>query len=147
MTFELNTIHEFMQQNIFLFCAIVYGLVLLKIATHFHTQFSSQRRINILQQRQIRELTRDMRILLECGTGLGKRLDTQQELVDAVIHRQDKLDIEKPGDANYKQAMALMETGISSDDMQNACELSQGEINIIAQLKKASQLRQPSNHA
>ncbi len=79
----------------------------------------------------------DMKALLICEQGMGKRIKTQQQQVRDVIERQDKVEISDGGNTSYKQAMVLLQKGASTDELIDACDLSRGELDLLSRLKIA----------
>ena len=83
------------------------------------------------QEQQIRQLSQELNALLSCSHGeLNLIAHFQTE-------RQDKLEVGEPEYNGYKQAIALYNRGASEDEMLSACDLSRGELNLIAHLQKA----------
>lgn len=89
-----------------------------------------------LRQKYAR-LKMDLDAVFLAGQGLKKRLDEQQMRVHVVANRQDKLEINDGAKGGYKQALALLKRGCSSQEVVESCELSQGELDLISQLQKA----------
>lgn len=89
------------------------------------------------QYRQINQLNEELNALLSCSRGISERLHTYQHQFRNITDRQDKLEVGEAGGAGYKQAIALFNRGATEDEMLSACDLSRGEINLIAHLQKA----------
>lgn len=89
------------------------------------------------QHRQIGQLSEELNALLSCSRGISDRLHNYQHQFYNITERQDKLEVGDAGSAGYKQAVALFNRGASEDEMLNTCDLSRGEINLIAHLQKA----------
>jgi Protein of unknown function (DUF2802) len=89
------------------------------------------------QYQQINQLNEELNALLSCSRGISERLHTHQHQFRNITERQDKLEVGEPGGAGYKQAIALFNRGATEDEMLSTCDLSRGEINLIAHLQKA----------
>ena len=89
------------------------------------------------QYRQITQLNEELNALLSCSRGISDRLHAYQNQFRNITERQDKMEVGEPGSAGYKQAIALFNRGASEDEMLTTCDLSRGEINLIAHLQKA----------
>lgn len=89
------------------------------------------------QHRKINQLSEELNALLACSRGISKKLHSHQDKFQNIAERQDKLEILEPGNAGYKQAIALYNRGASEDEMVSTCDLSRGEINLITHLQKA----------
>lgn len=90
-----------------------------------------------IQEKQIRQLNQDLNALLSCSRGISQKLHTYQHQFRYLNDRQDKLEVGEPEFSGYKQAMALLNRGATEDEMLSACDLSRGELNLIAHLQKA----------
>jgi uncharacterized protein DUF2802 len=117
----------------FLLCIIV-GILF--ISTMRLRQQSNQ------QHKKINQLYEELNALLSCSRGISERLHTHQYQFQNIVERQDKLEVSEAGSAGYKQAVALFNKGASEDEMLSTCDLSRGEINLIAHLQKAKSKNQ-----
>ena len=90
-----------------------------------------------IQNRRIEQLNEELNALLSCSRGISERLHTHQHQFRNIAERQDKLEVGEPGNAGYKQAIALFNRGASEEEMLSTCDLSRGEINLIAHLQRA----------
>jgi len=101
--------------------------------------FSTQhlRKKTVQQYQRINQLNEEVNALLSCSRGISERLHTYQHQFRNITDRQDKLEVGEPGGAGYKQAIALFNRGATEDEMLSTCDLSRGEINLIAHLQKA----------
>ncbi len=90
-----------------------------------------------MQERQIKQLNQELNALLSCSRGISQKLHSYQHQFRYLNDRQDKLEIGESGSSDYKQAMALLNRGATEDEMLSACDLSRGELNLIAHLQKA----------
>ena len=89
-----------------------------------------------VQQGRIKELNNDMQALLLCSRGVGEKLQSQQKEVFTLRKRFDtEPEPQKPG---YKQAIALMKLGATHSDTKDTCNLTRGEVELIAHLQKAT---------
>jgi len=98
------------------------------------------------QYRQINQLNEELNALLSCSRGISERLHAYQHQFRNIIERQDKLEVGEPGSTSYKQAIALFNRGATEDEMVSACDLSRGEINLIAHLQKAKSKKPAQTH-
>lgn len=94
------------------------------------------------QQQKIDILKNDLDAILACSRGVSKCLHDHQQQFFTLADRQDKLETSDPGDVIYKQAIALMEKGATEDEMVNTCELTHGELELIAHIQKAERRMQ-----
>lgn len=90
-----------------------------------------------IQYRRINQLNEELNALLSCSRGISERLHSYQHQFRNITERQDKLEVGEPGSAGYKQAIALFNRGATEDEMLSTCDLSRGEINLIAHLQNA----------
>ena len=90
-----------------------------------------------MQERQIKQLNQELNALLSCSRGISQKLHSYQHQFRYLNDRQDKLEIGESGSSDYKQAMVLLNRGATEDEMLSACDLSRGELNLIAHLQKA----------
>lgn len=95
---------------------------------------------NEMQQQgnTLSELKQEMAALLSCERGMGERIKQQQQQVRCVIDRQDKQEISNSTNSSYKQAMVLLQKGVSTDDLIEACELSRGELDLLSRMEIAA---------
>ena len=98
------------------------------------------------QQRQIEGLNAELNVLLSCSRGISERLHTYQHQFRNITERQDQLEVGDSGSTDYKQAIALFNRGATEDEMLSTCDLSRGEINLIAHLQKAKQKKRQQAH-
>jgi Protein of unknown function (DUF2802) len=89
------------------------------------------------QHKKISQLNAELSALLSCSRGISERLHSHQYQFQNIAERQDKLEVSESGNSGYKQAIALFNRGASEDEMLSTCDLSRGEINLIAHLQKA----------
>lgn len=101
--------------------------------------FSTQhlRKKTVQQYQRINQLNEEVNALLSCSRGISEKLHAYQHQFRNITERQDKLEVGEPGGAGYKQAVALYNRGATEDEMLSTCDLSRGEINLIAHLQKA----------
>lgn len=90
-----------------------------------------------IQNYRINQLTNELNALLSCSRGISDRLHNYQHQFRHITERQDKLEVGEPGSTGYKQAIALFNRGASEEEMLSTCDLSRGEINLIAHLQRA----------
>ena len=109
-------------------CLMLFILTVSSLRLHKKTQS---------QHRQICQLNEELNALLACSRGISERLHHYQNQFQTITERQDKLEVGDAGSAGYKQAIALFKRGASEDEMLSTCDLSRGEINLIAHLQKA----------
>lgn len=95
-----------------------------------------------MQHRQIHQLNEELNALLSCSRGISERLHNYQHQFHHITERQDKLEVGEPGNSGYKQAIALFNRGATEDEMLSTCDLSRGEINLIAHLQRAKSNKQ-----
>lgn len=98
-------------------------------------------------QRYISEVKNELHALLECERNMGARLKTQQQRMHGIVERQDKIEINELSQTSYKQAIALMHKGASPDEMVEVCDISRGELDLIARLQKKRLKKQQPNIA
>ncbi len=84
-------------------------------------------------------IKQEMNALLSCERGMGQRIRRHQQEVRGVIERQDRLEVSDGSTGSYKQAMALLQKGISTDELIDACDLSRGELELLSRLKIAAE--------
>ena len=89
------------------------------------------------QYRQINQLSEELNALISCSRGISEKLHNYQHQFRNIPERQDKLEVGEPESSGYKQAVALFNRGATEDEMLSTCDLSRGEINLIAHLQKA----------
>jgi len=89
------------------------------------------------QYQRINQLNEELNALLSCSRGISDRLHNYQKQFRNINERQDKLETGEQDRAGYKQAIALFNRGATEDEMLSTCDLSRGEINLIAHLQKA----------
>ena len=92
---------------------------------------------NRVQDRQIRQLHMELNALLACSRGISDKLHRYQHQFRNITERQDKLEIGDTEHTGYKQAIALYNRGASEEEMLSTCDLSRGELNLIAHLQRA----------
>ncbi len=89
------------------------------------------------QQKKIKFLKNDVQALLLCARGVGEKLHCQQSEFRYIQERQDKLEINEGNHGmSYKQIMGLMGQGVSRNEMMSSCDLTQGEVDLMAHLQK-----------
>ena len=100
--------------------------------------FSTQhlRKKTLHQYQRINQLNEEVNALLSCSRGISEKLHAYQHQFRNITDRQDKLEVGESGGAGYKQAIALFNRGATEDEMLSTCDLSRGEINLIAICKK-----------
>ncbi len=95
------------------------------------------RKKNQSQDRQIKQLHMELDALLACSRGISDKLHRYQHQFRHITDRQDKLEIGDSEHTGYKQAIALYNRGASEEEMLSTCDLSRGELNLIAHLQRA----------
>jgi len=90
------------------------------------------------QKQIIADVKQELGALLLCERGMGDRIRQQQQQVRSMIERQDTLEISGGSQTSYKQAMVLLQKGASADELIDACDLSRGELELLARLKMAA---------
>ena len=111
-----------------LICVVTIGVIVLR-----HTRLQLQQQDTLIQ-----ELKNDMVALLKCERGMGERLRQHQQSLAQMLERQDKLEISDGSATGYRQAMTLLQKGVSEDELIDACELSRGELALLARMKSLS---------
>ena len=96
--------------------------------------FVFRKRLN-QQEQFIDSIKNEIHALLLCERGIADRLKQQQQQVRWMADRQDKLELTEAASGNYKQAMALMKRGASTDEVVDTCDLSRGELELISHLQ------------
>jgi len=91
------------------------------------------------QARTIRKISSELDALLACSRGISERLHQHQKQFKIIQDRQDHMEVPDNGDLVYKHAISLINRGMTEDEMMDSCELSRGEISMIAHLQKARQ--------
>ncbi len=99
------------------------------------------------QEKGLFDLKQEVAVLLSCEKGMGARIKQQQYQVHQMLERQDKLEISDSANTSYKQAMVLMQKGVSADDLIDSCDLSRGELDLISRLNIASDTPTPRPQA
>ena len=117
---------------------ILFGFIIL-----LALQVSQQNRKMQAYEKRLKILKGDLQALLLCSRGVGDKLNYQFNEFRNLIERQDRLELNEKGEPSYKQAMALLDRGVSEDEMIDTCDLTQGEAELIAQLRKT---RSVTNH-
>lgn len=92
------------------------------------------KKIEIHEQR-LKLLKNDIRALLVCSRGVGNKLNSQFTEFRNLIERQDRLELGDSGDPAYRQAMVLLDRGVSEEEMIDTCDLTRAEVELIAQLR------------
>jgi hypothetical protein len=90
------------------------------------------------QKNTLLQLRNEMSALLQCERGMGKRIKQQQQQVRNVIERQDRLEISDGSNTSYKQAVVLLQKGLGTDELIDACDLSRGELELLSRMKAGS---------
>ena len=94
--------------------------------------------------KKLKSLKNDVQALLLCARGVGEKLHLQQTEFRNLQDRQDKLELyDGVGDVSYQQVLALMNHGASADEMVESCDLTQGEVELLAHLQKSH--KKPGN--
>lgn len=114
----------------------IVGCILLAVVIMQGMMLMQLRKAMGTQQGRIKELKNEMQALLLCSRGVGEKLQTQQKEVYTLRKR---IDTEpEPQEPGYKQAIALMKLGASEHDTINTCDLTRGEVELIAHLQKTA---------
>lgn len=91
---------------------------------HFVTE--KDRRIEILEA--------DFRALLECSRTIGNRIN-RCDHAERVMQKQiDKLQVQDDSQVAIQHAMTLLRQGFELDEVTGICDLSHGEVEILAGL-------------
>ncbi|MFQ5659256.1 MAG: DUF2802 domain-containing protein [Gammaproteobacteria bacterium] len=99
------------------------------------------------QGRSLAETQQELQALLSCERGMADRINYQQQQMHGIADRQDRLEINDSSQINYKQAIALMKKGATTNELVEACDLSRGELDLIGHLQKLQKAGQVSRAA
>ncbi|MFT7458596.1 MAG: hypothetical protein ACI909_001269 [Planctomycetota bacterium] len=110
--------------------------LLITVAQNFKIRVMATK--NEQQAQLLMTIKQEMEALLMCERGMGVRIKQQQQQVRSMIDRQDKLEISDGSNPSYKHAMVLLQKGISTDELIEACDLSRGELELLSRLKMAT---------
>ncbi len=121
--------------NIEVSTTIIFNvLLIISVAQIF--SFYRFRAINNEQEKKIKALKNDVQALLLCARGVGEKLHNQQSEFRNIQDRQDKLELgDGLGDVSYQQVIALMNRGATADEMVSSCDLTQGEVELLAHIQ------------
>jgi len=89
----------------------------------------------------VANLQKEVEALLLCERGMADRMKQQQSQMRGIASRQDKQEITEHTQVNYKQAIALMKKGATTDEMVEACDISRGEVDLISHMQKLKKAR------
>ncbi len=98
------------------------------------------------QRLELMDLRKELEVLLLCDRGMADRIKNQQQQMHGIVDRQDRLEINESPQVNYKQAIALMKRGATTDELVEACDISRGELELISHLHNSNSTI-PSNVA
>ncbi|NKB37626.1 MAG: DUF2802 domain-containing protein [Gammaproteobacteria bacterium] len=90
------------------------------------------------QSQNSAELKQQLEAMLLCETGKGERIKHLEKQLRILNERQDKFEISDGNNTSYKQAMVLLQKGIDSSELVDACDLSRGELDLLSTLESAS---------
>lgn len=93
-------------------------------------------------EKRLKILKSDMQALLLCSRGVGEKINFQQREFRNLVERQDRLELSEQSDPSYRQASALFDRGASEDEMIDTCDLTQAEVELIAQLRQSQNRNQ-----
>lgn len=111
-------------------------LLLLGVQSFVLLRFQKQ----LKQQRKMtEELRKEMEALLLCERSIADRIKKQQQQMYGITSRQDKLEITETSQVNYKQAIALMRKGATTEELVETCDISRGEVELISHLENLKQ--------
>ncbi len=68
---------------------------------------------------------------------MADRIKRQSAQMQGIIDRQERVEINGYSQVNYKQAIALMNKGASTDELIEACDISRGELELISHLQRS----------
>ena len=124
MTISLNAINP---EILLLLCCILILTIMIQ---------QQNKKMQACEKR-LKMIKSDVQALLLCSRGVGNKLNYQQTEFKNLIERQDRLELSEKGDPSYRQAEALLDRGASQDEMIDACDLTQAEVELIEQLRKS----------
>ena len=91
-----------------------------------------------IDQYKVSEALRlELNTLLLCERGMADRIKRQSAQMQGIIDRQERVEINGYSQVNYKQAIALMKKGASTDELIEACDISRGELELISHLQRS----------
>ena len=79
---------------------------------------------------------KEVEAMLLCERGMADRIKQTQTQMHGITSRQDKLEINESSQVNYKQAIALLRRGASTDELVESCDISRGEVDLISHMQK-----------
>ena len=91
-----------------------------------------------IDQNKVSEALRlELDTLLLCERGMAARIKRQQAQMHGISDRQERVETNGYSQVNYKQAIALMKKGASTDELVEACDISRGELELISHLQRS----------
>ena len=88
------------------------------------------------QDQLLANLQKEVEALRLNERGIADSIQRQQSQLLSMASRQDKLEINENTRVNYKQAIALMKKGASTDELVEACDISRGEVELISHMQR-----------
>ena len=92
------------------------------------------------QSLAVSDLQKELKAMFMCERGMADRIRYQQQQVHGISNRQDTLEINGASQVNYKQAIALMRKGATTDELVEACDISIGELDLILHLENTKKM-------
>lgn len=105
-------------------CALV-SLLLYRIVRR-------ERMINTRNAKLIETMQADIHALCSGAAGIGERVSRIDERLRRTSERQEQLEMHKGADdRTYAQAIRMVQSGSSIQDVMNICDISRGEAELI----------------
>lgn len=92
-----------------------------------------------LEQESRAQLERQVDALLACSRAIGEQVREQTRRQRSIVEQLNQLDHHSGDDAAIGQAGKLLEKGVSLNEISDLCDLSQGELELLARLSPTRQ--------
>lgn len=92
-----------------------------------------------LEQESRAQLERQVDALLACSREIGEQVREQTRRQRSIVEQLNQLDHHSGDDAAIGQAGKLLEKGVSLNEISDLCDLSQGELELLARLSPTRQ--------
>lgn len=92
-----------------------------------------------LEQESRAQLERQVDALLACSREIGEQVREQTRRQRSIVEQLNRLDHHSGDDAAIGQAGKLLEKGVSLNEISDLCDLSQGELELLARLSPTRQ--------
>lgn len=83
-----------------------------------------------------RVLQSDFTAMCSAAVNMGNRIEALDNHIRSLTSRQEKIELNEPGQRSYKQAKVLLENGVNLDDIVDNCGVTYGEAELLAILSR-----------